>query len=644
MIKNLFIIILLLGTTFAYAQDSRLQEIKDQLDYLAENELPGLNDEVSFDLSGASLQEVLRSLAKSHQLNINIGNVPNITVSNSFNGVEAKDLIYFLCREYGLDISFVNTIMSFSKPDPVIPVKKQKKIDLKFDGQLITANLSNDSVYTFSRQFAELTDVNITIGPGLADTRLTGYIKGLTVDEALNQIAFANGLELTKVNSNIYTFNKKPEAVTSVPAANNQAGRGRNYSSNNNSNSRQARRRNGASGNFQLTVTDQVTKRFKLDADGTAISGLIVAISDKLGIDYVLLSPPDGYFDGFLGDISYEDFLQLVLPTANSGYMVKNNVFLIGTKDNDDTMVSDIYKLQNRSVDSLLVLIPRNIQESVILQPYNGLNALIISGDEISVKRAIEFLKKVDEPIPNILIEIIVADLRKGHTISTGITAGLSDSAISTSGTVFPGVDLTLSSGSINKFLSNIDSKGIINLGRVTPQFYATVKALEDNNLMDTRSTPKLSTLNGQQANLIIGEKVFYLVENQNIAPGVNPIISNLRQFEEAEANLQIKIVPFVSGNEDITLTIDAEFSDFIDASVPGGPPGTATRQFQSKIRVRNEEMIVLGGLEENTATEAATGVPVLSRIPVIKWLFSGRTKSKAESRLVVFIKPTVIY
>ncbi|MEL6562757.1 MAG: type II and III secretion system protein [Bacteroidota bacterium] len=289
-------------------------------------------------------------------------------------------------------------------------------------------------------------------------------------------------------------------------------------------------------------------------------------------------------------------------------------------------------------------MIPERIKNSVNLQSYNGLNAYIISGDELSVKRTIDFLKKIDQPIPNILIEIIVADVRKGHTISTGITAGLSDSTVATGGTVFPGVDLTLSSNSINKFLNTVDSKGIINLGRVTPQFYATVRALEDNNLMETRSTPKLSTMNGQKANLKIGEKVFYLIENQSIAPGVTPVVSNFRNFESAEANLDITIKPFVSGNEDITLTIDAEFSDFIEAATQGGPPGTATRRFQSKIRVRNEEMIVLGGLEERSKTEAASGVPVLSRIPVLKWLFSGKTKARADSRLVIFIKPTVIY
>ena len=653
MIRKLSIFtILFLIHSFVVAQNDRLQEIKYQLELLSEGGTAGLNDAVSFDLSGASLQEVLRSLAKSHQLNINIGNVPNVTVSNSFNGVVAKDLIYFLCQEYELQVNFVNSIMSFSKVPEQKVAAKAKKIDLSYNGGKVTANLKNDSIYSFSKQFAELTSVNITIGPGLEGVLLNGYTKELPIDKTLEQVAFSNKLELKKINDKIFSFNKIEEAPAVANNNNNTSNQRRsNQRNSGNRNSRSGgnqnnslTRRADATGSYQLRVIDADDRIFKLDADGTEIAALIVAVSDELGIDYALLTPPEGYFDGFLGGISYTDFLELVLPTASSGFIVKNDVFLIGARDNSNSMVSDLYKLQNRSIDSLEVLVPASIKDAVTMQPYNGLNAIIISGDELSVKRTFDFLKKIDQPIPNILIEIIVADVRKGHTISTGITAGLSDSTISTGGTVFPGVDLTLSSNSINKFLNTIDSKGIINLGKVTPQFYATVKALEDNNLKETRSTPKLSTLNGQEANLKIGEKVFYLIENQSIAPGVTPVVSNIRNFENAEANLAIKVKPFVSGNEDITLTIDAEISAYIEAATPGGPPGTATRQFQSKIRVRNEEMIVLGGLEEKTKTESASGVPVLSRIPVLKWLFSGKTKSKAESQLVIFIKPTVIY
>ena len=54
--------------------------------------------------------------------------------------------------------------------------------------------------------------------------------------------------------------------------------------------------------------------------------------------------------------------------------------------------------------------------------------------------------------------------------------------------------------------------------------------------------------------------------------------------------------------------------------------------------------MVLLGGLEEKATRESGSGVPFLSRIPVIKWFFSSRTKEKSRSKLNIFIKPTVIY
>ena len=58
---------------------------------------------------------------------------------------------------------------------------------------------------------------------------------------------------------------------------------------------------------------------------------------------------------------------------------------------------------------------------------------------------------------------------------------------------------------------------------------------------------------------------------------------------------------------------------------------------------VTNDEMIVLGGLEEKKFSDSGKGLPLLSRIPVIKWFFSNRTKETSKSELLIFIKPTII-
>jgi type IV pilus assembly protein PilQ len=109
-------------------------------------------------------------------------------------------------------------------------------------------------------------------------------------------------------------------------------------------------------------------------------------------------------------------------------------------------------------------------------------------------------------------------------------------------------------------------------------------------------------------------------------------------------ADLSVVINPIVSGDEQITLDVHVKQSSFTEKIAPTAPPGTVTRDFQSLIRVKNEEMILLGGLEENSMNDSGTGTPLLSRIPVIKWLFSSRNKTKKKSKLTIFIKPTVVY
>jgi type IV pilus assembly protein PilQ len=73
-------------------------------------------------------------------------------------------------------------------------------------------------------------------------------------------------------------------------------------------------------------------------------------------------------------------------------------------------------------------------------------------------------------------------------------------------------------------------------------------------------------------------------------------------------------------------------------------PPGIDSREFTSIIRVKDQDLIVLGGLEESVKNDSGTGVPILSRIPIIKWFFSSRTREDSKKKLTVLIKPTVIY
>jgi type IV pilus assembly protein PilQ len=244
-----------------------------------------------------------------------------------------------------------------------------------------------------------------------------------------------------------------------------------------------------------------------------------------------------------------------------------------------------------------------------------------------------------------VLCEVMIVDIKRSTLVSTGITAGLSATPVQTGGTVLSGVDMTLSSGSINNLIAGLNGFGSLNLGFVTPEFYVKIKALEEDGYLKMRSTPKLATLNGHEASLTIGKTEYYLEVNNNVVNnGVNQNILQSQQYKSINADLTITIKPFVSSDEQVTLEIDVEQSDFTGKISTTAPPGSVKRHFKSLVRVQDGEMVLLGGLEDAKKNDTSSGIPLLARIPIIRWFFSNRTKEKKTDKLSIFIKTTIIY
>jgi type IV pilus assembly protein PilQ len=181
-------------------------------------------------------------------------------------------------------------------------------------------------------------------------------------------------------------------------------------------------------------------------------------------------------------------------------------------------------------------------------------------------------------------------------------------------------------------------------LGHVVPSFYVSLQASENKANTEIRSVPKVSTLNGHFATFSIGNSRWYKNTTSNVIPSSatsQTILSNT--YTETKADLKIEIKPIVSGDDQVTLNIKVNISDFTSIPTDGSPPPTSNSNFQSIIRAHNEDTIVLGGIERTENDESGSGIPILSRIPILKYIFSSRSKTKAKVVTVVFIKPTII-
>jgi len=635
------------------SEKDRFEIIEKKMRKLSKRELPGLKDVADFSVSGVSIQEFLRGLAESNNLNISVDPTLQIRIVNNFTNEKVSNILLFLCKEYDLDIRFVGSIMSFYKysPDPLpfVPLPpKEIKVTYNAYNDKLHLDLQGDSLYKVSRKITQVSKKNVVLANGI-DNRIIGvYIEDMPFESALEKMAYANKLRVIKTADNFYLIEPLAENETGLTDLNpkkkkNKGNQPQNNLSNNNYNNPNANQGGSADFDFEV-INDSIAKKqyISIDAVNVPIADIVKDISQESKIDYFMFSEPKGNTTVKAEKLSYDEVLSFLLQGTEHTFKKDGKMYLIGERSLEGLRNTRVLQLQNRSAEIILENIPAELKKGVDIKLFKELNSLILSGSSPQILDIESFVKLLDKVVPVIHIEVILVNVNKTNTIKTGISAGL-DSSKKTGGTVFPGLDFTLGAASVNSLLSQLQSNNIFNLGRVTPKFYVSLSALEQNGNINVQSTPKLSTLNSHEASLKIGSKRYYELATQNTLGSLTPSVTRTVQYNQVEANLAIKITPTVSGDEQITLDIEVENSDFTDIP-PQGPPPTSTSSFKSMIRVRNEEMVVLGGLERVEKRDQGSGVPLLSRIPVIKWLFSSRTRTKTKTKQLVFIRPTIIY
>jgi type IV pilus assembly protein PilQ len=626
-------------------QNARLDGLSQQLDVLIANGIP-LQQSITITFDGP-VKELVSFLAESTKLNLTV--VPGVEAqqaSVTFTDAAAKDVILYLCDAYRLDLNFTGNIIAFSQyQPPPLPsvVPRELSIALEAATGLLSLNLRNDTLEAVSRKIALLTGKNIVLDPSVRLLQVSGFMTGVELESCLKQIAANNSLQLKREPD---FFKLEPNKSKDV-----QPNTSQNFAQSN-------------SGSLQIQrIGNDLLNIQAFDANALDI---IREAAAQLGISYFLLPDtraaggnPQNQFQNqgnaiqSVADavtfqtqqVSFRELLNQVFKNTNFGYVEENGLYIIGQRLAETMRDYHIYQFQNRSVQGALTLIPDDLMEDMTLDTFPEQNSVILSGSQFGIARVKEFFAEIDKLVPVILIEVMLVDVQTNRLKDFGLEAGIKAGGTTPGGPIVDpsGVNFSFSPQAINDLLTLLSGRSIINLGQVSPNFYLTLKAVQENGVIDLKSTPKLSTLNSHKAMLSIGQKR-YFQEQQVSYPGADrPIPIQANVYREVEANLDIEITPIVSGDEQVTLNINFEQTEFTGDSGPNAPPPQVSRKFESMIRVRNGEMVVLGGLESSAVSKNRRGVPFLSRIPGLGWLFGRSRQSAQKGKLLIFVKPTIV-
>lgn len=605
------------------SETERIAQVRARLDTLILRDTTYLS-EVDLSVGQVSLSELLRSVAQVGGVNLSVQDGANLLVSCNFSRARIADLILFLCEQYGLDIRVVGNIVSifpYQAPiaPPPVPSIVYNRADSTLSYDLIAVPLRD-----VARRLTDSSGVNLIVPQTLYDRPISGYVSSMPFSEALSVLAEINKLEVAPVKGNGAWMFAEP-----IPVGGGQPSTVQNY----------VRRRQFAPAQLAIDSMGRITAMI----DRGNIYDIILDVCEQLKLDYFFITPVNAQTCIYLKNTDVKTLFDLLLTGTAYTYYEEGGVYMFGEAKREGIFSTRIIPMRYRTVDKLIDVIPENLKKGVQIAAFGDLNSMIASGDQRHVARVEQFLHEIDKTVPLITIEVMIVDASKDVILEAGLGLGVGTSPTQTSGTLSPGIDMTLGSGAVNNLVDKVNGLGIIRLGKVTPNFYASLKAMEENGTIELRSTPKLSTLNGHEAVLSSGEMQYYKETNNTYMGTQNPVQSTSYVWKSVEANMTLSITPYVSEDGHITMTIDLSQSEFTDRTEKEAPPGTTTRSFRSMVRVRNEEMVLLGGIDRQSHEKSSQGLPFIARIPVLKWIFGMHKNNKQERRLNVFIKPTVI-
>ncbi len=301
----------------------------------------------------------------------------------------------------------------------------------------------------------------------------------------------------------------------------------------------------------------------------------------------------------------------------------------------------------------------KSAAETSQIQADEATNSLIISASDAVFNNLRAVIEKLDVRRAQVYVEVLIAEVTTEKASQFGVqfaAAGKAGSGAVGGLQNFPASRTTLgdaiASGGTSLgaagglTLAYLGSKITLADGTEVRSLGALARALEEKSIGNILSTPNLLTLDNAEAKIVVGQNVPFVTGSfsQTGISGATGAVNPFQTIERKDVGLTLKIKPQISEGGTVKLLISQESSTIAPATgVQASDLITNKRSLDTTVVVDDGNTIVLGGLIEDSVTEITQGVPYLSKIPVLGWLFKYHEEKKTKTNLMVFLRPMIV-
>jgi type IV pilus assembly protein PilQ len=412
--------------------------------------------------------------------------------------------------------------------------------------------------------------------------------------------------------------------------------------------------------------THYIGRRISLDFQQADISNVLRLIAEVSGFNMVVGEGVKSKVTMKLVSVPWDQALDMILRMNGLGKIRQGNILWIDSlaniakQQNEEALVKDakvkaeelvdrVFYIRNLQATEIMTSLRQYLSPRGLMQMSQGSNALIVRDTESKVGVMKQLIDGLDLEVPQVQIEARIVQADTTYSRSLGVQWGIQNVNNLGGGGV-----ANFKTGNTGTF-ANQTSNFLVNLpatvgGLVSTPGVGFTIGKADGALLDMRlsagellglskviAAPKVTTLDKREAKISQGESIpFQTTSLQGT------------QTTFVDANLELNVTPQITSRDpkevgkQIMMKVRATRNAVGARSNPAGP-SIDRREANTQVLIRDGETMVIGGVFIDTQSNSVSGIPYLSRVPVLGWLFKQKTEAVAKQELLIFLTPSIV-
>ncbi len=406
------------------------------------------------------------------------------------------------------------------------------------------------------------------------------------------------------------------------------------------------------------------------DAD---IKDVLRVFHDLSKMNIVVSPAVQGKVTVDLTNVPWDQAMDIILKNDGLDYIYENNVIWVAPASEIARKFAEQQRIQKEKLlaedpvtftkrlsyakaGNMEAIVSKFLSErgSIIVDPRT--NTMIIREVPSRKDSLIKLIDSLDTATPQVLIEARIVETNVTWSQSFGITwsgnwytsrnangqyittnTGSSPAGKNTASPVTLGNSQYTGTGDFAVTLPPSASNGFIDLvlGNTTGSFFLDVRlaAMENAGRGRILSTPRIMTQDNEKATIESGRQIPIQIATTT---AMSVVFVN--------ATLKLDVTPQISADGNVNMTVDIT-NDSVDFAnqTPGQPPPILKKEAKTTLKVQDGHTAVIGGIFVTNEGISQSGLPFLSRIPVLGWLFKNRTKTRTNDELLIFLTPKIV-